>query len=99
MLAEGRRSSRRARRPAAERLQSAIARGDGVGEEHQVELPALGDLRHLDVIGETGAGIDLRHRVEPGGDMVARRVKEARSLSLSVRFGGDKRSLLGRRNV
>ena len=63
-------------RPAAERLEFAVARRHRVGDEHQVELAALGGLCDLGVMSEIRAGVDLRVRVQPGGHMVPGRVKE-----------------------
>jgi hypothetical protein len=57
-------------------LELAVARRHRVGDEHQIELAALGGLRDLSVMPEIGAGVDLRVRVQPGGDVVPGRVKE-----------------------
>jgi|SRR5215831_19928742 len=51
-----------------------------VGDEHQVELAALGGLRDLGVMSEIGAGVDLRVRVQPGSQVVPGRVKERTEL-------------------
>ncbi len=57
-------------RPAAERLEFAVGRRDHVGDEHQIELAALGGLRDLGVVSEIRAGVDLCVRVQPGGQVV-----------------------------
>jgi hypothetical protein len=67
-------------RPAAQCRQFAVAHGKRIGEEHQVEFAALGGLRQLHVMLEIGAGIDLRLRMQPGGDVVAGRMKEGAKL-------------------
>ena len=67
-------------RPAAERLELAVARRHCVGDEHQVELAALGGLRDLGVMSEVRTGVDLRVRVQPTGHVVSGRVKERTEL-------------------
>src|SRR5215475_12608010 len=56
------------------------ARRHRVGDEHQIELAALGGLRDLGVMLEIGAGVDLRVRVKPGGYVVPGGVKERTEL-------------------
>src|SRR5271169_1544175 len=63
-------------RPAAQRGELAVAHRDRIRDEHQVELATLGGLRDLSVMPEICAGIDLRLRVQPGGDVVAGGMKE-----------------------
>ncbi len=48
-------------------------RPDGVvvRREQHVEQPALGDLRHLDEMRKIDAGVGLRARMPPAGDMMA----------------------------
>ena len=48
-------------------------RPDGVvvGREQHVEQPALGDLRHLDEMRKIDAGVGLRVRMTPAGDVMA----------------------------
>ena len=42
-----------------------------VRREQHVEQPALGDLRHLDEMRKIDAGVGLRARMPPAGDMMA----------------------------
>src|SRR5438094_2301917 len=67
-------------RPAAERLELAVARRHRVGDEHQVELAAFGGLRYLGVMSEIRAGVDLRVGGQPGGHVVPSWVKECSKL-------------------
>jgi hypothetical protein len=74
-------------RPAAECCELAVARRHRVGDEHQVQLAAFGGLRDLGVMSEIGAGVDLRVRVQPGGNVVPGRVKERTELRLDLSIG------------
>jgi len=50
-----------------------LAHAVAVSQEHQVELAALGDLRHLDHAGELHGGRRKRIPVPPAGKMPAQR--------------------------
>jgi hypothetical protein len=61
---------------ARQRLHVGFADAEIVGEEHHVELGALGGLRDLGVVLEIDAGVGLRLRVPPGSDVVPGRIEK-----------------------
>ncbi len=52
-------------------MADAAADGELVGEEHGIELAALGDARDLPIIADVGDALGLRLRVEPRGLVMA----------------------------
>src|SRR5262249_2709646 len=63
-------------RRAPERLHVGLANAGIVGEEHHVELGALGGWRDLGVVLEIDPGIGLRPRVPPGCNMMPGWIEE-----------------------
>ena len=68
------------------RVAIAVPAGRAVGDEDQVELAALGGLRQLAIVVDVVAGIGLRIRMPPGGDVVAGRHDEGAEPDLAVVF-------------
>src|ERR1700726_2380206 len=69
-------------RPALQRVQPTIAHCGRVGDEHQVELATLGDLRDLRLMAKIGASVDLRAGIQPHRHMVAGGMKEPAGMHL-----------------